>query len=930
MAAAREDLEKRLATGNSIDWDMIKTVLDYNISLLGLSPEDLDCHSMMMQLEREFLQEEPGEETGGTITVLTDREKPTWLTPSRKKNRPLWSRYKRWLKDIKGNWSRENIAYLDESTDAILEQLGDPLKNGWNIRGLVVGDVQSGKTSNYTGLICKAADAGYKLIIVLAGTGKDLRKQTQIRLEEGFIGKNTQTQEPIGVGLVDREVLTPNSFTTNEIDGDFSADGVRHHFNVTTDTNKPSLFVVKKNSTILQNLAKWIENENSVKNLPLLLIDDEADNATINNKAKKAEVSAINGSVRSILKSFNKSSYVGYTATPFANVLINPDANDANLGRDIYPSDFIINLKAPANYFGPSLLFGPQDEPEMILPLIRHIEDKDEWLIKGKISIEAIEDVGLLPSLMQAILEFLLGCAARNLRGEWNEHTSMLIHVDKGTEIQETITDFVNDFINKIDKRIKAAHHKKFKNLLKELYENNLTGFKSILKKLGKMRRCKNIALSDTMPQFHKVWEKLPEILDTLEIIMRNSATDDILDYEHYKQENGGKGMNVIVIGGNALSRGLTLEGLTVSYFLRDAKYYDTIMQMARWFGYRDGYLDLCRIYMTKDMEERYRWIATATEELRSEFEMAAKSHVKPKDYGFYIRKHPVIKITSRILNTDRENSIVLSYAGRLEQTLAFSDNWQVREKNLEALNHLVESIGEPAFGGTIRKDFPNRRNWQGFLWEDMEHEKVIKFLKEYAYAPGFHRFNPGLVADYIQRMAKEHKELTSWTVALLGRRGGNDILEYEVADEFNINCRFMSGVKRKFLAEDGLRDIYTLRTVISEEDEALDLSLKQWEIALALSRELYKEGRLKVRNIPEEPVGSAIREIRGKCFPQNGLLLLYPLDIRDSETGESVDADYPFTAFAISFPTSVNAAYGEYIGDKTLIDRLTGAGGAE
>lgn len=924
LADAREDIEKILGTGRKINSELIKTILKYRIFLAALKPKDIDLNALLEKLAAEFQEDENIDETSGMITVINESGKPTWLTASRKRHRPLWLRYKKWLEEKDNPWDKEDIDYLDESTDCILGQMGDPLTGEWDIRGLVVGDVQSGKTSNYTGLICKAADAGYKLIIVLAGTGKDLRKQTQMRLDEGFLGKATQKEEPIGVGMIDPLVSIPNSFTTSEIDGDFSANNKQAHSNVAPDKTVSSLFVVKKNSTILDNLAGWIStHKNSVKNLPMLIIDDEADNASVNNRAgQEDEVSAINQSIRRILASFNKCSYVGYTATPFANVLINPDENDDTLGKDIFPSDFIINLKAPANYFGLRLLFGPQDEPEKGLPLIRHIKDTKRWTEDGRISKEAIDRSGLLLSVKKAILEFLLACAVRNFRDGCQEHASMLIHVDRGIEIQKSIKRLVDKYIRRIRRKVEDGESG-IKERFEEIYKDKETGFASILRRLQAMPECKEIKLHDEMPQFYRIWRQLPRVLKKLEIIMRNSDNEDILDYKKYKDEHNEQGMNVIVIGGNALSRGLTLEGLTVSYFLRDANYYDTILQMARWFGYRDGYLDLCRIYMTTDIEERYRWIATAIEELRKEFDMAARSDAKPEEYGFYIRNHPVIKITSRALNTGRDNKIIISYGGLLEQTHAFSNSRKTRKKNLGTLNGFVESLGDPVARGAIQKDFPNRKNWQGYLWENIDFKNILEFLQDYAYAPGFRRFNPGLIASYITRMANEHNELTNWTVAILGRRGGNGILKYDISNQLSINCRYLSGDRQTFLTEDKLEDIYTLRTVISEEDEAIDLSLKEWKEALKLSRKLYKEGKLKIKKVPEEPVGLAIRAIRGEHSPQKGLLLLYPLDIRDSVTEKIVDNECPFTAFAISFPVSQNAAYGNYTGTKRFIEKL-------
>lgn len=313
----------------------------------------------------------------GIGTCVFDTHAP-WLQARKADIEPFyWGRYQTELR--KQGWAPKVVTALDKVTDDILDLMGNPDgEDGWPRRGLVMGDVQSGKTSNYTGLICKAADAGYKLVILLTGTLESLRRQTQERLDSGFVGldssgvvnRNRHRRE-IGVGLVNG-ARAAGVFTSTI--GDFKAATVNQLGFKLRDYKEPVLLVVKKNKRILENLTDWLitfnANHSGHINLPLLMIDDEADNASVNTNPAKA--TAINGGIRSLLKVFPRSSYVGFTATPFANVFINPDTTDAMVGDDLFPRDFIYALDAPTNYVGARLIFG-DDSP---LDCLRHITHK--------------------------------------------------------------------------------------------------------------------------------------------------------------------------------------------------------------------------------------------------------------------------------------------------------------------------------------------------------------------------------------------------------------------------------------------------------------------------------------------------------------------------------------------------------------------------
>jgi len=348
-------------------------------------------------------------------TILDDsrNDHKIWLPYKRSKiDWRFWKRYERFLMEERG-LSEKSVNKLDEITDKILERLEDPKREGsWDRRGMIVGQIQSGKTSNYIGLVCKAADAGYKLIIILAGMHKSLRSQTQYRVDQGFLGFDTRLNRAfdreknlrIGVGdLPGEEFITVHSLTSSDDRGDFNKK-VASQVGVIPGGNDPVILVIKKNKSVLKNLINWavsvrgqvdsVLGKTIVRGIPLLVIDDEADNASVNTNPipidehgqplDDYDVSAINGQIRKLLNSFEKSAYIGYTATPFANIFIFPQGETTSHGEDLFPRDFIINLPAPSNYIGPSEIFGldteDQEDPQFGFPIIRIINDYQRFL----------------------------------------------------------------------------------------------------------------------------------------------------------------------------------------------------------------------------------------------------------------------------------------------------------------------------------------------------------------------------------------------------------------------------------------------------------------------------------------------------------------------------------------------------------------------
>ena len=843
-----------------------------------------------------------------------------WLNAARKKDWRYWQRYREWAE---GRLSMKAVDALDRSTDSVLGLLEDPMRDGpWDRRGLVVGHVQSGKTGNYTGLICKAADAGYKIIIVLAGLHNNLRSQTQMRLDEGFLGYETQPISDelriIGVGEIDRDPsIRPNSGTDRTDGGDFNARASRL---AVSPEQRPWLFVVKKNKTVLERLNNWIRTRVAdaqdpetgrriVNNFPLLVIDDEADHASVDTGEQvfgddglpdpEHQPTAINRLIRRILHNFSRSAYVGYTATPFANIFIHERGATRDEGPDLFPESFIISLAAPSTYVGPARVFGLSrgDGREGGLPLVRTMTDfasedgRQGWMPvshrNGHQPRFGGEDA-MPPSLREAVDSFVLACAARDIRGQGQEHASMLVHVTRFNVVQQAVTRQVDEYVSDLRQRItRGIGHEEALARLQALWERDFESTTAA------------IALSDADTAAHGPlsWDDLrPAIADALadiEVRMINGTAKDALDYA----DRRGAALKVIAVGGDKLARGLTLEGLCTSYFLRASRMYDTLMQMGRWFGYRPGYIDLCRLYTTEELTSWFGHIADAAEELREEFDLMAAAGATPRAYGLKVQSHPVLLVTSRLKMRTAKN-LLLSFSGHVLETVVLHKDRDRLRDNYKAVRRFLEGLAPPAEPDIILRVRAGReQRWKGALWERVPASAVTGFISSYSTHPDALKVNSALMAEFIEKMAATG-ELTEWTVAVIG---GGDGGEVPFTDELKVNA---------LVRKDNGDSAYAIGRLLSPRDEAIDLDEAQWNAALDLTRRTWRSdpARMQTQEEPSTPNGPAIREVRGlgaegiSPHPERGLLLLYAITPKENEIGIG---DTPVIAMGVSFPGS-------------------------
>lgn len=893
--------------GISISKDFIAEQMELFIPVF--SGKEINHELVKRELESFFSHTIDEEATG----LIDGDDHEPWLES--KRGEIEWNFWDRFIKfkSSQDGFNQSAIDVIDDITDKVLGSIEDPNRKGpWDRRGLVIGHVQSGKTSTYTGLINKAADAGYKFFIILAGLHNNLRAQTQLDIDEGFLGRNSLTKEPCGVYDFGTNIkINPDCYTNRSENGDFKTSAFRGQvINLTNGGIK--VLVIKKNKSPLENLTNWFESfapkEEFVKDIKrkfyldesLLIIDDESDQASVDTKRQEFDLdgesredhdpSTINYYIRKILNMFEKSAYVGFTATPFANILINEGSRTNELGPDLFPKSFIYNIPTQNNYYGAEKVFGLKKddvaniEYQSELPIIKEVDDyidpgfdedvDDELLgwMPPKVNKDHVPlyqgKPELPPSLKKAIQAFILATTIRRIREGKSIFNSMLIHVTRFADVQHRVMDQVREYLKEIDNEIRHGSigegiYLEIENIWKNSFINTIDYFDDL--NLGK-------------PSWTEIQSELKSTARSIEPREINGKAKEALEYK----KNEAQGWNVIAVGGEKLSRGLVLHGLTISYFLRTSSMYDTLMQMGRWFGYKEKYIDVCRLYLSEDLNRNFKAITNATNELRKDFDYMVEIGSKPTEFGIKIRSHPGLTVTSkskmRASDTER-----ISYSNKITQTILFDIDNDILDSNLASVKALIEEKG---FKNYIEKKHRSR----SLMWTGFKSEDILNFFERYITREDAEKATPKAISTYI-RLKNNKNELLDWNIVIasvgIDPNGENDFSN----NFWNLD---IGGAKRSSSIS---KNKLTIGVLVNPIDESFDLNDDEYDKALAQTIRSWRIRQInknKTSEQPKIPNGTSVRELRDR---KNGLLIIYPIKIKD--------IDKPVIGFACSFPKS-------------------------
>lgn len=803
------------------------------------------------------------QDVGISLPDLSNGHK-SWL-PARRSEIDFffWNRYRLYLETEK-HWSKEVISTLGKVSDEILDLCGDPKEDKFHVRGLILGDVQSGKTSNYTAIANKAADVGYDIIIVLAGIPELLRQQTQKRLDYEVCGRisnlyldPTSTLKNQWVGVAKFGNKKNIAVFTSEA-ADFNVQVLKSNNLSLDNVNCPILLVVKKNKTILDNLYNWLSSNNILNssgqiNKSLLIIDDEADNASINTRKPEQDPTAINKAIRSLYSIFAKTTYLAVTATPFANIFINPDASE-----DLFPSDFIYALDSPTNYIGADSIFSENAEHSDMVEIIDH----DKYSLPNKHKKDYL--VNVLPEdLYDACNYFLLANAIRDSRGDIKTHRSMMIHISRFVNIQHQIAEKVNVWLDQV---------------------------KSDLRNYAQLSADKTEKIS-TIHALHIIWNKfslevkagkswedilkkyLYKAVAPIDVREVNGKAGSTLDYDSRKED----GFRVIAVGGNTLSRGLTLEGLMVTYFHRNTNMYDTLMQMGRWFGYRPNYADLVKIWLSEEECGWYSTINEATQDLREQIKTMKIAKQSPKDFGLKVRQDPgsLIVTAKAKMRSTVPVKCPINVSGHLLETPRLYASNEILKQNETAVRKFINGLS--SFGSRADGDEKAKGN---YFWENVPNTLISELIYNFQTHPWHLSYNGKALADYIS------KDCSEWDVVLMNTGDGPSFGD--------IAC-----------GEEKIRVFHTEKRNVKITDNVITISGKNLKVgsggcaAIGLDRERAKE--IKKKFFEEKKKNAPDSEYLVKDRPP--ILMIHIIHAKYSDS--SNDQKYPAFLFAlgVGFP---------------------------
>lgn len=954
--AIKDKFKEHLKTASFESLDEMRTVLvDKIYSSLRIVAEHLSWPHIDRETFESYFDVIRKEVQSNHVTTIEQpsvlsKSKITWLNESRKKD-IKWNYTERYLEYLRDQGRAESVVEeIENSSLKILGKLADPkIQSPVFIKGLVDGDVQSGKTGNFNAVINRALDSGYKLIIVLSGIMDDLRSQTQARIDKDVIGDGK------GVGLKqafghqgDESVFQVISITSEEADFNRSLAGGM------PSLNQANIMVCKKNVSILKNILLWLKDNlpkgETKHSLPLLIIDDEADNASLNNEGHKGEkyASKINGHIRAILGIFHKKSYLGYTATPFANVI--QDRNEASDDLwsipdkskegsketlfmqvdNLFPDDFIFLLDTPTNYIGAHRIFETL-QPSKKLPVVFDIDDyvsdfpsrvmdiddkvigierfdnKKDWddklgeygtylnfasFSEYRRKTRAAKSVDKFPealpeSIKDAVMCFILGIAVRETRRKdmfhskiYQPHNTMLVHISRFTAWQNKTATLLNDFYKDIETRLKMDKPNSPSSIYRKFEKVWLDYCAEIVGSIHSYLPDKYIDDYMQPVSYDAISPLLVDAVSNIEVTALNSATGKDLKYQDEKPRK------IIAIGGNRLSRGFTLEGLTVSYFVRTTNYSDSLLQMGRWFGYRPGYLDCCKLFTSRDLISKYDSTSMCIDELKAEFKKMDEKEATPRDFELRVRKHPGVLQITRPTILKNTTSVKWSFQDSLVMTTEFD----VTKEKISNVWKDFKRIVSPLFAKAEKKG--------SLLSTTVTLEDLNKILDG---NNNFDEMRLSLIKQYLKKCANKNL-LTSWTIAikLTGsaskEKGLGIMTEEDTGLIKDIQLAVRSGptpVKGNHFYDEFVKDQKFKATGSSANIMSggtdMKVALEEGIAYLAEKEFIKKKAQEILKNDPNLTEGDAIKQAatktkperiyREKLTPNQGVLIFYLFD---------------------------------------------------
>ncbi len=820
-----------------------------------MDPGFPDEYRAYLAAERERI-----EELAVNNNLVGDKSRAAWYSGP-KTSKGIWPTYRARLES---RLPADAIGGVDDSTTQILSQCANPLKRGDKRKGLVVGYVQSGKTANYAGLVAKAVDAGYRIVIVLAGMHSNLRAQTQARLDSDL---RLRELKDGGVAW----------YPLTDVNSDIAP--INPVGPVGNQANA-IVMVVKKNEKRLANVLNYLQSiSNSDPNILLtravLIVDDESDQATPNTKGAKNLVSTINQRIRDIWAEVRTGTYVAYTATPFANIFTDP--NDDN---DLYPDDFAVVLPRPVGYMGADTYFDTSslDDEEGIASdaLARTISDDEGAVLAPSGRDLSDYNPHITSALAEAIRWFLIATAIRRLRTGAAEHSSMLLHtshrVEAHARLRDTVVDFLKDVALEGDRR-----HDSFQSTFH-----------------AEIDRAAELRGGESVPTWSEVWPVVEDLISNVQVRVDNGTSSNRVSYPDDEPQT------VIAIGGGTLSRGLTLEGLVVSFFLRTSNAYDTLLQMGRWFGFRPRYRDLARVWAASGMLDDYAHLALVERELREDIAVMISEGMTPRDIAVPVRAHKGRLQITGAGKMDFVDLVHTGLGGNRRQTIYLDSSADGVNRTQDAARRIVQhAVGTrgrlDSLGGAA--DQPATH-----LFEGLSHADVIDFLEHYGVFP----VDVALQPAAMRKWTGEHGEGKSWDLLLISGPSGNNAT-FEYAEDVRVNVVSRAPLKEwdqsRFEEATGAgADVVNVRALMSSADSTADLAILDRNGLLDdATRASYKE--LKKSDV------QAVKSFRRVVRPDNGLVILYAIG-KDSEpaavsnaTRRSMGAPGHLIGVAVVFP---------------------------